>query len=265
MNLQAIHVFPVKSCRGLSPTEAEVGDRGFEGDRRFMLVDAERQFLSQRRLPTMALLHTAFEGARLRLTGPGVALELPARPAGGEARRVRIWDDEVDAWSLGPEAAGALSAFLGLACELVYMPDSTERPVDTDWAPAGYRVGFADGFPYLLTTTASLAELGRRGADVEMLRFRPNLVVDGAEPFAEDGWQQIRIGDVRFSVVKPCARCTIPNVDPATAEVGVEPTRTLVGFRKLDGQVRFGHNLIAQGRGRVRVGDPVVVLSAREA
>jgi uncharacterized protein YcbX len=259
MRLSALYLFPVKSARGLSLQEAVVGDRGFDGDRRFMLVDGEGQFLSQRRLPRMALLEVVLDGEVLRLTAPGMALELPRRPQDGPARRVRVWRDDVDAWSLGPEAAAALSAFLGVACELVYMPDASERPVDTDWAPPGYRVGFADGFPYLLTTTASLADLGRRGAPVEMVRFRPNLVVDGAEPFAEDGWQKVRVGEVRFQVCKPCARCSIPNVDPQTAEVGVEPTRTLVEFRKFDGKVRFGQNLIALDSGTVRVGDEVVV------
>jgi uncharacterized protein len=259
MRLQSIHLFPVKSLRGLALEEGRVGDRGFEGDRRFMVVDAENQFLSQRRLPRMQLLSAWYEGERLRIAGEGVALDLPRHPREGAARRVQVWRDEVDAISLGPEAASALSGFLGQPCELVYMPDEVNRPVDVEYAPPGFRVGFADAFPYLLTTTASLAELARRGAPVEMVRFRPNLVVDGAEPFAEDGWKRIRIGAVRFAVLKSCARCSIPNVDPATAEVGVEPTRTLKLFRKLDGKVRFGQNLIAEDAGVVRVGDAVSI------
>jgi uncharacterized protein YcbX len=254
LRLSALWVFPLKSARGLSFSQAEAGDRGFDGDRRFMLVDGEGRFLSQRRLPRMALIHTSLDDSSLRITAPGLSLVVPRRPAGGEPRQVTLFDDRVDAWSLGKNPA--LSSFLEMECELVYMPDESQRPVENH---AEHRVGFADAYPYLVATTASLAELQRRGAPGDVLRFRPNLVVDGAETFAEDGWRTLRIGDVRFSLVKPCARCPIPNVDPETAEVGVEPTRTLVEFRKRDGKVYFGQNAIAEGRGIVRVGDEVVI------
>lgn len=259
MRLSELWIYPVKSARGLSLTEAEVGDRGLAGDRRFMIVDEHGRFLTQRTLPRMCLLSTAIEGDTLRLFGAGVAISVPVRPRAGIARRVEVWGDFVDAWSLGPEAAAQLSRFLGVTCELIYMPDETERAVDPDYAPRGQIVGFADAFPFLLTTTASLAELARRGAPVEMVRFRPNLVVGGAEPFAEDGWQTLRIGEVTFQLVKPCARCAIPNVDPESGEVGTEPTRTLATFRKREGKILFGQNAIALSRGRLRVGDPVTV------
>jgi uncharacterized protein YcbX len=254
LRLSALWVFPLKSARGLSLSQAETGDRGFDGDRRFMLVDGNGQFLSQRRLPKMALLHTSLDEKSLRITAPGLTLVVPRRPSGGEPRQVTIFDDQVDAWSLGKDAA--LSSFLEMDCELVYMPDETQRPVENH---GEHRVGFADAYPYLVATTASLIELARRGAPGDVLRFRPNLVVDGAQPFAEDQWRTIRIGEVRFSLVKPCARCSIPNVDPETGEVGVEPTRTLVEFRKRDGKVYFGQNAIAEGRGLVHVGDEVVL------
>ena len=257
MRLLSLYLYPVKSARGLALSEGVVGERGLEGDRRFMVIDEAGLFLTQRTLSRMALLQVTLSAERLRLFGPGVDLDLPRHPSGGERRRVTVWRDQVDAWSLGPQPE--LSAFLERRVELVYMPDETVRPVDLDWAPPGKKVGFADGFPFLLTTTASLAELARRGADVEMIRFRPNLVIDGTEPFAEDGWRALRIGAVRFLVCKPCARCTIPNVDPLTGEVGVEPTRTLIGFRKFDGKVRFGQNLVAEDRGLIRVGDEVVI------
>jgi uncharacterized protein YcbX len=256
MWISALFLYPVKSARGLPVEAAEVGDRGFVGDRRFMLVDEHGNMLTQRGLPRLALLHVSPQGERLRLTAPGVSLEVPMRPTAGSSQQVTVWRDTVGAWSLGPQPE--LSAFLGVDCELVYMPDETDRGVDTEWAPPGFRVSFADGYPYLLTTTASLAELGRRGAPVEMIRFRPNLVVDGTEPFAEDGWKALRIGGVRFLVVKPCARCSIPTVNPETAEVGREPTRTLATFRKVGHKILFGQNLIAEGRGVVRVGDEVI-------
>ena len=257
MRLRSLHVYPVKSARGLSPLEWPAGERGFDGDRRFMIVEPGGHFLSQRVLPRMALIEVTPEGERLRLSAPGLSLEVPLRPRAGEPRRVEVWGDEMDAISLGKEPARALGQFLGRDCELVYLPDESRREVDPDYAPPGLTVGFADGFPYLLATTASLAELARLGADVPMDRFRPNLVVDGAAPFEEDAWSEIAVGEVRFRVVKPCGRCTIPNVDQRTAEVGVEPARTLAQHRKRDGQVYFGQNLIALTSGRVRVGDPV--------
>lgn len=257
MRISALFIYPVKSARGLSVDGAEVGDRGFVGDRRYMLVDEDGHMLTQRALPRMALLQVTPDGDRLRLTAPGVDLEVPARPAAGASRQVTVWRDTVGAWSLGPQPQ--LSRFLGRACELVYMPDETERGVDTDWAPPGFRVSFADGFPYLLTTTASLEELARRGAPVGMIRFRPNIVVDGAQPFAEDGWKALRVGGVRFLVLKPCSRCSIPTVDPQTAEVGVEPSRTLATFRAVERKIYFGQNLVAEGRGTIRVGDEVAI------
>jgi uncharacterized protein YcbX len=257
MRISALYLYPVKSARGLSVAQAEVGDRGFAGDRRFMLVDEHGHMLTQRALPRMALIDVTPDGDRLRLTAPGVDVEVPARPTGGAERQVTVWRDTVGAWSLGPQPA--LSAFLGAGCELVYMPDETERGVDTDWAPPGFRVSFADGYPYLLTTTASLEELARRGAPVDMIRFRPNLVVDGAQPFAEDDWKALRAGGVRFLVVKPCSRCSIPTVNPETGEAGVEPTRTLATFRKVEHKIYFGQNLVAEGRGTLRVGDEVVI------
>jgi uncharacterized protein YcbX len=258
MKLVSLYVYPVKSLRGIQVGAAEVGDRGFVGDRRMMIVDQNGQFLTQRVLPRMALVTTALEGDALRLSAPGCApLVIAARPETGEARRVVVWDDVCDAISLGREAASWLGSFLETRCELVYMPDSTLRPVDPERAPPDTPVSFADGFPFLLATSASLGELNRRGAGgVEMERFRPNLVVDGDVPFDEDRWAAVEIGTVRFRVVKPCARCSITTVDPRSGAVGKEPLATLATFRRFDGKVMFGQNLIAEGRGIVRVGDP---------
>lgn len=255
----ALSVYPVKSARGVAVAEAEVGDRGFEGDRRFMIVDAAGRFLTQRTLPRMALLEVAFDdGARLRLSAAGAGgITVPRRPESGETRTVEVWRDRVEALGVGPEPAAWLSRFLGVPCALVYMPDASERAVDPAFAPPDARVGFADGFPFLLASTDSLGELARRGADVPMSRFRPNIVVSGAEPFAEDTWKTVRIGEVTFAVCKPCGRCAITTTDQLTAEVGREPLQTLATFRRTGREVRFGQNLVQQGRGKVRVGDGV--------
>jgi len=262
IRLASLHVHPIKSARGLSVERALVGPRGLAHDRAFMIVDRDGRFVTQRAAPRLALVTTALDGGRLIVRAPGLPpLEVPLAPAGGEPRRVRVWDDDCDARSLGAEAARWLSEFLGAPHELVYLPPSSMRPVDPDYAPPDAEVGFADGFPFLLISRASLDELNRRLArPITMERFRPNLVIDGCAPFAEDAWRRITIGGLPFSIVKPCARCTIPNVDPETAETGDEPLRTLATFRARDHHVYFGQNVLGPSSGTLSVGDAVEVL-----
>jgi hypothetical protein len=174
---------------------------------------------------------------------------------------VRIWDDEVEARSCGEEADAWAAALLGEGCRLVALAGDDARPVDPAYARPDDRVSFADGYPFLLTTTASLHELSRRaGTRLEMARFRPNLVVDGATPFAEDAWTRIRVGDLTFRVVKPCVRCVVTTLDPATGVAGREPLRTLATFRRTEKGVTFGQNLLADGIGTLRVGASIEVL-----
>jgi hypothetical protein len=163
-----------------------------------------------------------------------------------------------------PAAHAWFSRYLGFDCRLVYMDEAAHRPVDPQYAPEGREVSFADGYPLLLTAEASLADLNARlDAPVPMNRFRPNLVVAGGMAFAEDGWSRVRIGAVPFQVVKPCARCVVTTIDPQTAAQGKEPLRTLSRFRRRQGKVFFGENLIPEQPGIVRVGDPVEVLAWR--
>jgi uncharacterized protein YcbX len=178
----------------------------------------------------------------------------------GERREVAIWRDRCDAIDQGDAAAEWASAFLGASCRLVRIADDTVRPVDRDFAVSeGDQVGFADGYPFLLTTEESLADLNDRMAQaLPMDRFRPNIVISGFEPFAEDDWRRIRIGEIAFAVVKPCARCPITTTDQATAKRGQEPLRTLATYRQVPGKgVMFGQNLIHESTGIIRVGDPV--------
>ncbi len=253
-----LRIHPIKSARGIRVARATVGDRGFVNDRRFMVVDGAGRFLTQRELPRMALIEVALDGDGLRVAAPGMPpLALPLAVGDGPTREVQVWDDRVAARPV--DAAGRWFAdFLGRDAALVYMPDSSLRPTNPKHGPG--RVSFADGYPFLLANTASRDELGRRGADVPMERFRPNIVVDGAAPFAEDRWKRARIGAVVFRFVKPCGRCSITTVDPARGEfAGPEPLRTLATFRKIGGEVAFAHNLIHEGRGEIAVGDPLVV------
>jgi uncharacterized protein len=151
---------------------------------------------------------------------------------------------------------------VGAEVRLVRFPDTSHRQVDLGHARPGDAVGFADGFPFLLTTEASLADLARRvDLPLTMARFRPNLVVAGAAAFAEDGWRRLRVGSIEFDVVKPCGRCVMVNVDPVTAEAGREPLRTLASFRNAGGKVLFGWNLLHRTSGHLEIGDQVEVLA----
>ncbi len=262
LTLSEIMIYPVKSLRGVGATEAAVEPRGLRGDRRWMVVDAADRFVTQRALPRMVLIEAMAREGGLDLAAPGMPPLHVAPTATGRGRQVTIWRDTVAAHDGGDEAAAWLSAFLGRPCRLVQLPESTERGVNPAYGQPGDIVSFADGYPFLLIGQASLDDLNARLASpLPMRRFRPNLVIAGAEPFAEDTWRRIKIGDLVFRVVKPCARCTIPTVDPdAGVFGGKEPLRTLATFRKVGSKVLFGQNLIGDGVGTLHIGAPVTIL-----
>lgn len=170
---------------------------------------------------------------------------------------VEVWGDRCLAWSMGNDARIWFSTMLGTPCELVYMPDESDRPTDHGAFGRENQVSFADSYPFLLISEASLADLNQRlDTPIPMNRFRPNLVVSGCDAFSEDHWTEIRIGNVPFQVAKSCSRCTIPTVDQATGKRSPEPLKTLATYRHWDGQIWFGQNLIHHTLGTLNVGDP---------
>lgn len=261
MTLSGLFVYPVKSCAGVALTAATLDRFGLAGDRRWLLVDAGNRFLSQRSLPAMGRVSVAIHGDGLTLSYRDHELWVQTPAADAERRRVDVWGDEVEALDAGDMAATWCSSMLGRPCRLVYMGDDAQRLVDTDYAAHGETVSFADGFPLLLTTEASLASINAAlDAPVSMRRFRPNLVIRGNEPFAEDGWGRLQIGERRFTVAKPCARCAIPALDPDTGAVHPALNRVLAATRRSDGVVLFGQNLLHADTGGLRLGDAVRVL-----
>ncbi|TVP55867.1 MAG: MOSC domain-containing protein [Gemmatimonadales bacterium] len=274
--VSVLSVYPVKGAAGISVPEMTLDRVGPVGDRRWMLVDPDGVFLSQRSTPAMALLGTSIPNGNsaapeFRVThpdapgSPGPLLPLNAVDLDGERLAVRIWSDDVTAIAPDPEADRWFSAVLRRPCRVVYLPDSSIRPTDPQWAPGG-RVGFADGYPLLVASEASLADLNARLTEpLPMDRFRPNIVVTGL-PAAhdEDRWRRIRIGSVGFVGVRACARCSVTTVDQSSGERGVEPLRTLAEYRKHRGKVYFGQNLVHDSAGRLQVGDPVRVLETAE-
>ena len=261
LTLGALYRYPVKSLGGEAFEALEVLARGLAYDRHWMVVDQQGEFLSQRKLPRMSLIAASVDAAGiLRLNTPGMP-ELALSACAGGPLDVVVWGDSVRAEAAGPRADGWLSRFLGVPCRLVCFAQDSVRRVDPAFSRATDQVGFADGFPFLLISQASLDDLNRRLAHpVAMLRFRPNLVVAGCEAFAEDGWRRIRVGELEFRVAKPCSRCIIPTIDPSTGQRGVEPLRTLNSYRRRGNKVYFGQNLVHESAGRLAVGMPVEVL-----
>lgn len=261
-HLKSIHIYPVKSARGLSLDAVELDRFGPRGDRRWMLVDEAGGFVSQRQHAAMVRLGVTLNAEGIRLHWGDAALDV-ATPAPGMERDVTVWDDAVRARDAGDEPANWLSARLGAAVRLVHMPEDCRRMVDRQFARGGETVSFADGFPLLLVSDAALDSLNARLSEPVCLdRFRANLVVAGCEAHAEDGWKRLRIGDVEFDVAKPCARCAVPSLDQETGDKHPELLRVLSSYRRgEDRQVYFGQNLLYSGRGRVSVGDPVEVLA----
>jgi hypothetical protein len=258
----ALHLYPIKSCRGVALREAAVDARGIVGDRRCMVVDAGGRFLTQRERPRMALVAPALDGDRLTVRAPDMPTLAVALRDDGARRAVVIWDDRCEAVDQGDDAAAWLSDFLRTPCRLVRIADDFVRRVDPAYARPDDQVGFADGYPFLLAAEASLADLNARTATpLPMDRFRPNVVVDGRTPYEEDGWTRVRIGGVAFRVLKPCARCPITTVDQRTAARAREPLRALAAYRRVPGRgVMFGQNLAHDAPGTLRVGDAVEVL-----
>lgn len=272
MILDAITIYPVKSMRGVSVREAVVEPWGLAGDRRWMVVDEDGRYLTQRELPGMAKIVATPDGdggvvLSASDTGAG-ELHAPMPKESGRTIEVVVWGDRVQAQAANRDADAWLSAALDRVCRLVHMGNpAAARPVDPIYGRPADRVSFADGFPLLGVSTASLSDLnGRLAQPVPMTRFRPNIEVFGGTPWAEDKWRQLWIGagrGVAFRAVKPCARCVIVATDQDT---GVrardrEPLRTLADFRRGDrGRVLFGQNLVPDGTGRLAVGDRVEVI-----
>jgi uncharacterized protein YcbX len=261
LQLTGLVIYPIKSARGIPLDESVVDEFGLRYDRRWMVVNPSGEFLSQRTHPRLALVTPEIDGDLLRITAPEMPpLELPLYPTDVVRSRVAVWGDICPASWLGETAGGWFSEFLDCACSLVHMAASVVRPADPAFAPPGTRVSFADGFPFLLISEESLADLnGKLAEPIPMNRFRPNLVVAGAPAYAEDEWHSIQIGPIPMRVVKPCGRCVVTTTDQSTGERGKEPLRTLAAFRNRGGEVMFGQNVLHERSGRLRLGDTVVV------
>ncbi|WP_375203767.1 MOSC domain-containing protein [Hyphococcus sp.] len=262
-----MHIHPVKGMRAVDVDSAQVEARGLKGDRRWLVVDADGKFLTQRSHPQLATIDATVTATGLRLSSNGNAIAID-RPDRKSRRRVVIWDSEVDAAIA--DASDFLSARLGGEVHLVFMDDDAIRMKDSVWTPKPEPVSFADAFPVLVTTTGSLAALNRDieangGAPVPMARFRPNIVVDCDGDWPEDHWRKLKIGDVVLDLVKPSDRCIVTTTDQQSgARMGKEPLASLARIhRSTDPRINgviFGMNAVPRILGEVSVGAPVEIL-----
>ena len=255
--LHSLYVHPVKSCAGIGVRSSLLVETGLEFDRAWMLVDERGEFVTQRELPRLALIQPLLRQSDMVLRAPGMLALHLALDRVESALTVRVWDDWVPAWDMGALAAQWCSDFAGRALRLVRFDPEHRRLSERRWTGEyEAQTAFADGYALLVTSTASLAELNRRlqqqgAAPVQMSRFRPNLVLDGIDAHDEDhvDWLEIDTpqGTVQLKLVKPCARCTIPGVDPLTGVQGFEVIDALAAYRsdpRVDGAATFGMNAI---------------------
>ena len=263
ITLSAITIYPVKSMAGISLTSSKLATTGLYYDRRWMVVSTAGKFITQRTHPQMALIQPQIDKEQLILSYKGIDDHFVPHTdtENYSVMKVQVWQDTVQAQLISPDTDIWLTQIIGEPCHLVYMTDNEIRTCDLTYAQQGDRTSFADGFPLLVISQASLDDLNTKlDQPISMQRFRPNFVVEGCEAFAEDTWQTMHINTVTFRVVKPCSRCIITTIDPTTGkQTNAEPLKTLATYRKQGNKVMFGQNIIHNSLGVCVVGDEIKV------
>lgn len=263
-----LFIYPVKSLGGIRINSAKLTDRGLQNDRRWMLVDDNNCFISQREYAQLALLQPEItdNGLLIRDKKTSESILVPYTSLTNEMLEVTVWDDQVSAQSVGEEFDLWFSNQLGISCKLVHMPDSSLRKVDPEYAHEGEITSFSDAYPILVIGQASLDDLNNRmERSIPMNRFRPNIVFEGGMPYEEDEMEHFKIGSVDYFGVKLCARCNIPTIDQETLQKSKEPSRTLSMYRKRNNNVYFGQNVLYHGDGVIKVGDVIEVVKRKQS
>lgn len=262
LTLSEIYIYPIKSLGGISVDSAIAEARGLKYDRRFLLVDENAMFMTQRDFPQLALLKLSFskKGFEVLNTNDNSRLNIPFESDSNKNISVTIWDDVCKAVMLGNAFDDWFSNAVGKKCSLVYMPDDENRTVEKKYINDEHIVSFADAYPFLIIGQSSLDDLNSRlEVKIPMNRFRPNLVFSGGASYEEDSWKDFKIGELKFKVVKPCARCVITTTDQETAKRNIEPLKTLAEYRKINNGVMFGMNVVCNKTGNISVGDEITL------
>jgi len=277
LTVSALYTYPVKGLRGISSSVMDLGLKGPQGDRRWMVINPNNKFITQRQLAHMCLINTSLKDGVLTLSAPGkqdCVIDPDSNSENGlghKAKQVQVWRDSVLGLDCGDKVSAWLSDFLEKECRLVHMPDHSERLVnmpDDDLSlkhgSENLDYGFADAFPVLIATDASLQDFNSKlNAPISMQRFRPNIVIAGSEPWAEDSWKQLRIGGeqgIEFSLMSACSRCIVPSIDPATGEKQPQIIDALNKYRRHEHKTYFGQNAIYHALGNIKLGDSVELM-----
>ena len=263
IQLSNLTYYPIKACRGFDVAESQVERMGLANDRRMMVVTPSGKFLTQREYPRLALVTPTVKNGMVTLSAPNFDSLQFGIQSTGTPTPVEVWKSkDVSAIDQGEESAQWLSDWLGVSVRLVHVADGFKRKLNPEYAVhADDHTGFADGYPILIISEESLQDLNSKlDSAVPMNRFRPNIVVKGCEPFAEETWKRIRIGGVEMALVKPCARCVVTTIDKDTLAKSKEPLKTLSSYRMQELGAIFGVNVIPLNKGVVKVGMSVEVL-----
>jgi len=262
LEVSELFIYPIKSLGGISVRSAQITDRGFQHDRRWMLIDDDNRFLSQREFPQMALLQVQLldDGLVVQHKIKSEAAHIPLSTKINQSVTVQVWSDKCRAELVDPVIDQWFSEMLSLRCRLVYMPDSSRRRVDGRYASNNEITSLSDGYPFLIIGQSSLDELNARLPDpLPMNRFRPNIVFTGGEPFHEDIMEHFSINNIQFYGVKLCARCVITTINQDNASKSREPLKTLSSYRQKNNKIYFGQNLLHSGEGEIFVGDAISI------
>ncbi len=268
LTVSQLYIYPVKSLGGVSVSAVELTDRGFKYDRRWMLIDNDNRFLSQRELPAMALLQAV-------ITNKGIAINDKNDPndevlipflSEGKQISVKVWDDICEAKMINDELDKWFTKKLKINCKLVYMPENSMRKVDERYAKENELTSFSDGYPILIIGQSSLDDLNERLDEPILIdRFRPNIVFEGGQPYEEDEIEMFEINSIKLTGVKLCSRCVITTIDQSNPTKTKEPLQTLATYRLYNKKIYFGQNLLYKGTGTIRKGDVLTILKNKKS
>lgn len=261
-HISELYIYPIKSFAGIEIQEAEITDRGFQYDRRWMLIDNNGRFLSQREYVELCFFQPVIKSNGLEVYHkkyPSQKIFIPFE-YNSENQDVTIWDDTCNANIVSENINTFFSDLLKQEVKLVYMADNSHRLIDTKYAKEGELTSFSDGYPFLLIGQSSLNDLNKKTSEsIPINRFRPNIVFTGGEAFIEDTWKDFSINNILFTCAKPCARCVVTTINQETGEKGKEPLVTLNQYRKQNNKILFGQNIIHHGLGKIKLGDQLIV------
>jgi uncharacterized protein YcbX len=265
--ISELYIYPIKSLGGIKLNKATITDRGFKYDRRWMLIDDNNRFISQRECAVMALFKTSISGKFLTVTDTrtNTSISISLVTVNQNIKIVKIWDDTCAAQSVSNEADAWFTNALRMNTRLVYMPDDTKRFTDPEYTSADNLTSFSDAYPFMILGQSSLDDLNMRlNNSLPINRFRPNIVFTGGKPYQEDIMDSFTINDIAFNGVKLCARCNIITIDQYNASTSKEPTKTLSSYRVKNNKLYFGQNLIHFGTGTISVGDELLLLTTHD-